>query len=184
MTYDTAPLDRPGLSPDDPRTTGAPDRSRTFTWADPTAMAGTTAGLGGAEMFDAMAEGRLPLPPVLSALGISGMAFEEGHVRLGFEPREFHYNPLGSVQGGVYGVLLDAAFGFAVHRRLPAGVAYTSLDLAVKFLRPLTMAAGRVTAEATVVHLGRRTALAEGRITDADGRIYATATSSCLIMRP
>jgi uncharacterized protein (TIGR00369 family) len=71
-----------------------------------------------------------------------------------------------------------------VHTLLPAGVFYTSLDLSVKFLRPVTLATGPITAEATVVHFGRRTALAEAKITDANGKVYVTATSSCLILRP
>ena len=67
---------------------------------------------------------------------------------------------------------------------LPVGVFYTSLDLSLKFLRPVTVETGPITAEGSVVHLGRRTALAEARITDDAGKVYATATSSCLIIRP
>ncbi len=99
-------------------------------------------------------------------------------------PREFHYNPLGSVHGGVFATMADSACGCAVHTMLPAGVFYTSLDLSVKFLRPVTVDTGPITAEGTVVHLGRRTALAEARITDAAGKVYVTATSSCLLIRP
>jgi uncharacterized protein (TIGR00369 family) len=94
------------------------------------------------------------------------------------------YNPLGTVHGGVFATLLDSACGCAVHTMLPAGVFYTSLDLSVKFLRPVTVETGPITAEGSVVHLGRRTALAEGRITDAAGKVYVTGTSSCLLMRP
>jgi uncharacterized protein (TIGR00369 family) len=88
------------------------------------------------------------------------------------------------VHGGVFATLLDSACGCAVHTRLPAGVFYTSLDLTVKFLRPVSVATGTITAVGSVVHLGRRTALAEARLLDAEGRVCATATSSCLIMRP
>jgi uncharacterized protein (TIGR00369 family) len=71
-----------------------------------------------------------------------------------------------------------------VHTKLPAGAGYTSLDLSVKFLRPVTVGTGPITAAGTVVHFGRRTALAEARITDDAGKVYATATSSCLVLRP
>jgi uncharacterized protein (TIGR00369 family) len=71
-----------------------------------------------------------------------------------------------------------------VHTLLPVGVFYTSLDLSVKFLRPVTVETGPITAEGSVIHLGRRTALSEGRITDAAGKVYVTATSSCLVLRP
>jgi uncharacterized protein (TIGR00369 family) len=80
--------------------------------------------------------------------------------------------------------MADSACGCAVHTLLPAGVFYTSLDLSVKFLRPVTVGTGPITAEGTVVHLGRRTALAEARITDEAGKVYVTATSSCLLIHP
>jgi uncharacterized protein (TIGR00369 family) len=159
-------------------------RERTYRWTDPLAIVGAGAGLSGLEFFTAMAEGRIPTPPIMHTVDFNGMAFEEGRVSFRLTPREFHYNPLGSVHGGVFATLLDTACGCAVHTKLPAGLFYTSLDLAVKFLRPVTVATGEVIAEGSVVHYGRRTALAEARIVDTAGKIYATATSSCLIMRP
>jgi uncharacterized protein (TIGR00369 family) len=161
-----------------------PIRERTFAWSDPQATASFGATMSGMELFAAMAEGRVPPPPIMQTLDFSGFSFEEGRVAFSLTPQEFHYNPLGSVHGGVYAALLDSACGCAVHTRLPAGVFYTSLDLSVKFLRPVTIATGMISAEGSVVHLGRRTALAEARIADSDGKVYATATSSCLIFRP
>ena len=159
-------------------------RERTHGWADPQLTAGAAAGMSGLEFFAAMAGGRVARPPIMATLDFDGISFEEGRVEFRLTPKEFHYNPIGSVHGGVFATLLDSACGCAVHTRLPAGVFYTSLDLSVKFLRPVTVATGPITAVGTVVHLGRRTALAEGRLLDAEGRIYATATSSCLVMRP
>ena len=167
--------------------TTAPDtqlRQRTFSWADPVAIAAAGAGLSGAEFFAAIREGKIPPPPITQALGFDGVSFDHRRAEFRLTPREFHYNPLGTVHGGVFATLLDSACGCAVHTMLPAGVLYTSLDLSVKFLRPVTVATGPITAEGTVVHLGRRTALAEGRITDAAGKVYVTATSSCLVMQP
>jgi uncharacterized protein (TIGR00369 family) len=163
---------------------GTQQRQRTFSWADPAAIASAGAGMSGAEFFAAIADGQIPPPPITQALDFDGVSFEEGHVAFRLTPSEFHYNPLGTVHGGVFATLLDSACGCAVHTMLPAGVFYTSLDLSLKFLRPVTVATGPITAEATVVHLGRRTALAEGRITDAAGKVHVTATSSCLVMRP
>src|ERR1700735_1839367 len=159
-------------------------RERTFSWDDPVAIARAGAGMSGAEFFAAIGDGTIPPPPVMRALDFDGISFGEGRAVFRLTPREFHYNPLGTVHGGVFATLLDSACGCAVHTRLPAGVFYTSLDLSVKFLRPVSVATGTVTAVGTVTHLGRRTALAEARLLDASGRIYATATSSCLIMRP
>ena len=159
-------------------------RERRFSWGDPQLAASVGAELSGLELFAAMAEGRVPPPPIMQALDFSGFSFDDGQVTFSLIPQEFHYNPLGSVHGGVYAALLDSACGCAVHTKLPAGVFYTSLDLSVKFLRPVTISTGEITAEGSVVHLGRRTALAEARIVDAAGKVYATATSSCLILRP
>jgi uncharacterized protein (TIGR00369 family) len=159
-------------------------RSRTYTWSDPKVAADQAASLSGMEVFTAMSDGRIAAPPIVATLGLEPVSFEEGRATFQLTPREFHYNPLGVVHGGVFATLLDSACGCAVYSMLPAGVRYTSLDLAVKFLRPVLIDTGTITAEATVVHLGRRTALAEGRITDAEGKLYATATSSIMVMRP
>lgn len=160
------------------------ERRRSYEWTDPLETAGIGAGMSGMEFFAAMDDGRAPLPPIMHTLDMKSFSFDEGRVAFRLKPQEFHYNPLGSVHGGVFAALLDTACGCAVHTRLPAGVFYTSIDLSVKFLRPVSVATGEITAEGTVVHLGSRTALAEARIVDADGKIYATANSSCLIMRP
>ncbi len=159
-------------------------RERTFTWSDPVATAAAQAGLSGADFLAAMIAGEIPPPPLMQALDFDRWEFGPGTASFGLTPQEFHYNPIGMVHGGVFATLLDSACGCAVHTMLPAGVFYTSLDLSVKFLRPATIATGPITADGKVVHLGRRTALAEGRITDAAGKVYVTATSSCLILRP
>ncbi|MCK9878027.1 PaaI family thioesterase [Frankia sp. Ag45/Mut15] len=159
-------------------------RQRTFTWEDPGAILAAGADLSGVEIFTAMRDGVIPPPPITKTLDFDGVSFAEGTATFQLTPQEFHYNPLGTVHGGVLATLLDSACGCAVHTLLPAGVFYTSLDLALKFLRPVTTRTGPVTAQASVTHLGRRTALAEGRITDAAGKLYATATSSCLVIRP
>ncbi len=96
-------------------------------------------------------------------------------------PQEFHYNPLGTVHGGVLATILDTATGCAVHSVLPAGVGYTSLDLTTKFLRPVTVASGELRCEGTVISRGRTTALAEARMTDGAGRLVAHAVSTCLL---
>ena len=80
--------------------------------------------------------------------------------------------------------MLDSACGCAVQSMLPAGSYYTSLDLSVKFLRAVSAQAGELTCEGTVIHLGGRSALAQARLTGPDGRLYAHATSSCMIFRP
>lgn len=117
----------------------------------------------------------------MSLLDIERFEVAEGWVAVSMPAREFHYNPLGTVHGGVLATLLDTAAGCAVHSTLPAGVGYTSLDLTTKYLRPATTASGVLRCEGTVLSRGRTTALAEARLTDARDRLIAHATSSCLI---
>jgi uncharacterized protein (TIGR00369 family) len=157
------------------------ERSRTYSWSDPAEHAGLIGRRTGLELLRAMAAGELPAPPVMHLIDMAGMDVEEGSVTVYLVPQEFHYNPLGSVHGGVLSTLLDTAAACAVHTTLPAGVGYTSQDLNVKFLRPVTVASGRITCRGTVLQRGRRTALAEARMTDEQGRLIAHATSSCLI---
>lgn len=159
-------------------------RERSYAWSDPMRTAGAAAGLSGLEFFAAIGDGRVAPPPIMNTLDFDATDFAEGRAEFRLTPSEFHYNPIGSVHGGVFATMLDSACGCAVHTRLQAGEFYTSVDLAVKFLRPVTVATGQIVAVGTVTHLGRRTALAEARITDTAGKLYATATSSCLIIRP
>jgi uncharacterized protein (TIGR00369 family) len=156
-------------------------RSRTYSWSDPAQHADLIGRRTGLELLQAMARGELPAPPVMHLIDMAGMEVEEGSVTVYLMPQEFHYNPLGSVHGGVLSTLLDTAAACSVHTTLPAGVGYTSQDLNVKFLRPVTVASGRITCRGTVLQRGRRTALAEARMTDEQGRLVAHATSSCLI---
>ncbi|RKN13799.1 PaaI family thioesterase [Micromonospora musae] len=156
-------------------------RSRTFSWSDPAVNAAELGRRSGLETLRATFSGELPPPPVSRLLDMSRMTVDEGLVTVEMVPQEFHYNPLGSIHGGILSTLLDTAAGCAVHSTLPAGVAYTSLDLNVKFLRPATVDSGTLVCVGTVLQRGRRTALAEARITDADSRLIAHATSTCLI---
>ncbi|MCU1619571.1 MAG: Thioesterase superfamily protein, partial [Modestobacter sp.] len=135
-----------------------PVRTRTYGWGDPALSATAAQTSAGIEVLQAMARGELPAPPVIATLGFVLDSVEAGRVEFSFEPAEYHYNPIGSVHGGVYATLLDSATGCAVHSMLPAGVGYTSLDLTVKFLRAITVDTGRVRCIGTVTHLGGRTA--------------------------
>lgn len=159
-------------------------RERSYRWDDPMGIAAAARDIDGLTFLRRMASGEVPPPPIAATLGFTVEEVGEGRVVFGFEPAEYHFNPIGSVHGGVFATLLDSAAGCAVHSALPAGVGYTSLDLSVKFLRPLGAGTGPVRCEGLVVHLGGRTALAEARLFDGAGRLAAHATSSCLILRP
>lgn len=171
------------------QTTSEPDdrptlRTREITWEDPLITAAGARGRTGLELMQALAAGELPAPPITHTVGFRLASVDFGTTVFVLEPAEHHYNPIGSVHGGVYATLLDSACGCAVHTMLPEGVGYTSLDLNVKFLGAIRLGTGAVTCTGTVTHMGKRTALAEARITDGNGKLLATATSSCLIIKP
>jgi uncharacterized protein (TIGR00369 family) len=156
-------------------------RSRTFSWEDPAVGLSHLGRRSGLEILRAVIDGELPPPPVLQLLGTDGFEVDEGRATVYLTPQEFHYNPLGAVHGGVLATLLDTATGCSVHSTLPAGIGYTSVDLNTKFLRPVTVHSGRLRCEGSMLSKGRRTALAEARLTDGDGRLVAHATSTCLL---
>ncbi|MCF2527665.1 PaaI family thioesterase [Yinghuangia soli] len=156
-------------------------RTRTIEWEDPAATAATAASMAGLDFLRAMIAGTYPPPPIAETLGFTLDEVEHGYAVFSLVPGEEHYNPIGSVHGGVYATLLDSAAGCAVHTTLAHGVGYTSLDLNTKFLRPVTMDSGRIRAVGKVLSAGRRTALAEAQLLDERGKLLAHATSSCLI---
>ncbi len=159
--------------------------SRTHEWAVPgQGDLASLAGSDGLAQLDAIREGVLPPPPIMATLGVTDLRAERGRVIVEMPAAEFHYNPLGGVHGGVISTLLDTAAACAVHSTLAVGEAYTSLDLTVKFLRPVTVDSGLLTCEGTVLQRGRRTALAQAQLTDARGKLVAHATSSCMIFPP
>lgn len=160
---------------------GLDARTRTYSWADPAAALAAIPRMPGVEALAAMGRGELPMPPVLEMTGIEPVDVGDGWITFALQPHETHYNPLGTVHGGVIATLLDSATGCAVHSVLPAGMGYTSLDLTVKYLRPVTAATGRILATGTVLSRGSRTALAEARLTDKRDRLMAHAMSSCMI---
>jgi uncharacterized protein (TIGR00369 family) len=159
------------------------ERSRTVTWEDPMIGAEAAASLSGLDYLRAIVDGDIPRPPVASLLGMELARVDRGRAVFTLEPGEHLYNPIGSVHGGMLTTLLDSALGCAVHSTLDAGVAYTTVDLSVTFLRPVTRDTGRLTCEAEVIHTGRKVATARAQIVDGDGRLYATATTTCIILR-
>jgi uncharacterized protein (TIGR00369 family) len=167
-----------------PETTAAgtaKSRTRTYTWNTPAVTQAALAGRPGLEVLTAILRGELPPPPVMSTLDIEPGEVGEGWITFRLTPQEMHYNPLGTVHGGVLATLLDSATGCAVHSTLPAGFGYTSVDLTTKYLRPVTVETGPLTATGKVLSRGSRTALAEARLTDERDRLLAHATSTCMI---
>lgn len=160
---------------------GSSERTLSVTWEDPVAAARAGARLTGIEHIRAIVEGTLPPPPIAKLLGFELVSAGEGRATFALAPGEQHYNPIGVVHGGVAATLLDSAMGCAVHSRLGATQGYTTLEIKVNYVRAVTRDSGRVTAEGSVVHLGRTTATAEGRLVDGKGKLLAHATTTCLV---
>ena len=125
--------------------------------------------------FQAMIAGELPAPPISQTLDFILPRPSTGRATFQGRPGLRHYNPMGTVHGGWFATLLDSALGCAVQSILPAGKAYTTAELKVNIVRPLTDKVPLVRAEANVIHGGGRMATAEGRLTGPDGKLYAHA---------
>ena len=157
--------------------------SLTVSWEDPLETLASAAGLTGLEYLRAIGEGRLPKAPIAELMGFDGLEAKEGRVVFTAVPGEQHYNPIGVVHGGLALTLLDSAMGCAVHSTLPAGGAYTTLEVKVNFARAITRDTGRVLCEGTIVHRGRTIATAEGRVVaEETGKLLAHGTSTCMIL--
>lgn len=136
----------------------------------------------GLDMLRAVIAREYPAPPISATLGFTLVEVDRGFAAFEGDTAEWLYNPLGSVHGGWTSTLLDSAVACAVHSTLEAGQIYTTLDLQVRFLRAVLATTGRVRAEGRIVHAGKRVATAEGRLVGSDGTLFATATTSCIVL--
>jgi uncharacterized protein (TIGR00369 family) len=160
------------------------NRTRVITWEDPTIAVQTGKTVSGIAYLKALQSGELPPPPIAVLMGMWISEVSEGRVVFSAEPAEFHYNPLGTMHGGVIATLLDSSLGCVVQSMLPAGTSYTTIELKVNYLRPVTTKTGIISSEGKIIHVGGRIATAEGRLTDASGKLYAHATTTCILLHP
>ena len=157
-------------------------RERLIRWGDPVALAQIAQKMGGREFLERVQAGEFPLPPICELIGFTFKEFGDGLAIMTLRPDESHSNPMATVHGGVIATLLDSVMGCAVHTLLPAGPGYTTLEFKVNFLKPLKFTDAAVDAIGSVIHSGRRTALAEGKLIDDSGRVFAHATTTCLLL--
>jgi len=137
--------------------------------------------LAGLEFWEQALQGNVPAPPIMRTLGFLPISVACGEAVFQGTPSFEHYNPMGIVHGGYFFTLLDSAAGCAVHTTLPAGTGFTTVELKINFIRALTINTGPVRALGKVIHGGKSTAIAEGRIEDPDGKLYALCTTTCLL---
>ncbi|MEM6678060.1 MAG: PaaI family thioesterase [Pseudomonadota bacterium] len=176
---------RPAAGPDTAGTTGAESQAPAPFWPtgpgdllDPAAL-GRMSGL---DFISGIAEGRLPSPPILQLMNARFIAAERGRVVIEATPEFRHYNPLGGVHGGWYGTLLDSVLACSVQTMLPKGRGYTTLEFRVNILRGATVDTGPLTAIGEIDHVGRRTGVSHARLVDASGKLYATGSTTCLVL--
>jgi uncharacterized protein (TIGR00369 family) len=153
-------------------------RDRQYGLIDP-AVARSMPGL---ELLRAIVAGKFPPPPMAGALDYTIRSVDDGRVVFVGVPKFEFYNPLGMVHGGYAATLLDSAMGCAVHTKLTAGQTYSTLEFKINFTRALTVNTGEVEAIGAIVHVGKKTAVAEGKLVDSAGKIYATASTTCIIL--
>jgi uncharacterized protein (TIGR00369 family) len=158
-------------------------RRRTVTWHDPAVLAAAAAELPGREFMEALADGRLPAPPMASLVGARLAFVGDGEVRFLWTPDESVYNPLGTVHGGMVCTMLDFAAGAAVHTRLPAGVGFISIEIKVSYIAPLRAESGEIEFHGRALRIGGRVAFAEAHAQNTSGELVAHATSSLAVLR-
>ncbi|MBL8130913.1 MAG: PaaI family thioesterase [Anaerolineae bacterium] len=165
---------------DDPQA----NRSRLVQWEDPAITARAGATMNGLELLQAMIDGEIPPPPISQLLNFHLSEVEAGRVVFTGETGEFQYNPMGTVHGGVAATLLDSAMACSILSTLPQGVYSTTVELHINMVRPLFAETGRLICSAEIIHVGKTVATAQGRLTDAAGKLYAHGTTTCMILRP
>lgn len=159
-------------------------RGKSFEWVDPVVTANQVVGMSGLEYLHAVRDGSAAWPPMGVLMNFELAEAERGRVVITCNPGEEHYNPLGIVHGGLLCTLLDTVIGCASHTTLERGTWYTSIELKVSYLRPVTVDTGLLRGTGTVIKDGRRVIFAEGTVTDEAGTLVATASSSLLVLSP
>ena len=154
--------------------------SQDLAWDDPVELAAAARSLSGLEFLQGLIANGSRVP-IGVTLGFNLVEVAEGSAVFEAEAGPFAYNPIGSVHGGWYAAVLDAALGCALQTTLPIGVGYTTLELKVNLVRGVRPGTGPLRAIGRLVHRGRTTGVTEARMEDSEGRLYAHATSTCLI---
>jgi uncharacterized protein (TIGR00369 family) len=157
-------------------------RSLEVTWQDPVELAKVARSMAGIEFLRAMRDGKLPPPPIAELLGFRLVEVEPGRAVFEVQPGERQYNPIGVVHGGLAMTLLDSAMGCSVQTQMPAGGGYTTLEAKTNLVRAITAETGLLRAIGKVLHVGKRIATAEARLEDKGGKLYAHATTTCIVL--
>jgi uncharacterized protein (TIGR00369 family) len=135
----------------------------------------------GLDFLRSIIAGTTPNPPISEVLNFHLSEADPGRVVFTGTPERRFYNPIGSVHGGWAATLLDSALGCAIFTTLDKGDGWTTVELKVNYVRGLDKDTGPVRAEGRVIHRGRTIATSEGDLKDKAGKLYAHATTTCMI---
>ncbi len=158
--------------------------THTFAWRDHALTMAAARNLSGRDYLEGLRRGDLPTPPFASAMGFDLEEIGDGRVVFRFEPQEFMLNGLGVLHGGIAAAVFDTAVGCAALTVVPRDKVAITMDLNVRFFKPLTMRGGTARCEGTVINVGRTTVTAEGSLFDGSGRRCGHATSTLALIRP
>src|SRR5258708_25517177 len=158
--------------------------TRTINEEAPSEKAEARRAMSGLEYMRKMMTGELPPSGMVQLLGLKLVEVSEGRAVFTVQPDERHYNGLGIAHGGLAATLLDSALGCAINAMMPAGKIFTTLEMKIHYVHPVTQERGELPCEANVIHAGGRVATAEGKITDEDGKLYAHGTATFMLFRP
>jgi len=139
--------------------------------------------ISGFDYLCSIKDGKIKPPPVAVLLGYRLSEVEIGRAVFELNPAEYHYSPLASVHGGIAATLLDSAMTAAIISTVPIGITCSTIEMKVNFVRPITSTTGLVRCEGKIIHVGKRTGTAEGKLIGSQGKLYAHAVNTCMILR-
>jgi uncharacterized protein (TIGR00369 family) len=156
----------------------------TVAWTDPAVLYAAHDQLTSIDLFRAVRDGKVPLEPAMSLLGVSLTEVEPGEITMEMTPAEQHLDHSGAVQPGILAALTDTAAGYAIHTQVPLGVRCATLELRVSLLEPVTIGSGRISVTGRTVWIGARTATAEAKVLDSAGKLCSLMSTTFIVLPP
>ena len=161
---------------------GDMERKLTISWDAPQLQEWSEGLVTGLDYLKELKNGRINPPPVGILVGYSICEVRFGYAAYELIPGEYHYNPFGTVHGGIISTLLDSTMTSAIITTLDKGKRCSTSDVKVNFIKPVTIETGPLKCEAEPIHVGNSLAISQGRVTDKDGQLYAHGVSTCMII--
>ncbi|AWM14826.1 PaaI family thioesterase [Flavobacterium sediminis] len=157
-------------------------RQRNYSWEDPLKGINQAKNITGLEYLKGIFAGSIAAPPIFNTVDFKVISVEKGQVIFEFHPKEFHYNPVGSVHGGIVTTILDSAIGCSLLSTLPVKTTFTTLDLKINFVAKINTKTPVLKTHTKIIHQGKTTALLEADLIDNNGKVYAHTVSTCMIL--